>query len=54
MQKQIIDKDNVPVLISLDLDRNGNIFELDVWKANFSEISIDIFEKAITAVDCSS
>ncbi|MGG5904831.1 DUF6984 family protein [Sphingobacterium daejeonense] len=44
LQKQVMDIDNVPVLISLDLDRNGNLYELDVWKADFSDISINILE----------
>lgn len=28
--RQVMDNDRVPVLISLDLDRNGNLYELDV------------------------
>jgi|SRR5690606_10439097 len=51
LQKQVMDNDSVPVLISLDLDRNGNLYELDVWKADFSEISVDILDAKVVAVN---
>ncbi|MGJ1323040.1 DUF6984 family protein [Sphingobacterium faecium] len=47
IQKQILDNDNVPILISLDLDTKGNLFELDVWKADFSEITINLLDISI-------
>jgi hypothetical protein len=30
------DSDGVDVLISLNLDKEGNLYELDVWKTDFS------------------
>ncbi|HVX57764.1 MAG TPA: hypothetical protein VHA37_08605 [Candidatus Saccharimonadales bacterium] len=40
---RILDKDGVPVVVSLNLDSMGNPFELDVWKVDFSPvIGLDI------------
>ncbi len=30
------DSDGVPVLVSLNVDRDGDLFELDSWKVDFS------------------
>ena len=30
------DRDNIDVIASLNLDNNGMLFELDVWKTNFT------------------
>ena len=51
LQKQVMDIDSVPVLISLDLDGKGNLYELDVWKADFSEISLNILDAKVVAVN---
>ena len=32
------DKDGVPVFVSLGIDLKGELFELDVWKADFSAV----------------
>lgn len=32
------DEDGVPVVVALYLDRDGNIFELDSWKVDFSPL----------------
>jgi hypothetical protein len=32
------DSDGVDVIVSLNLDKEGNLFELDVWKVNFTEL----------------
>lgn len=43
---QFKDTDGVTVIASLYLDREGNVYELDVWKTDFSplnEISTDFF-----------
>ncbi len=32
------DIDGVPVLVSLNTDQNGDLFELDVWKTDFSKL----------------
>lgn len=29
------DKDNVPVIASLFVDKQGKLYELDIWKMNF-------------------
>lgn len=33
---QFNDLDGIPVLATLNLDEEGNLFELDVWKVDFS------------------
>jgi hypothetical protein len=35
---QFNDEDNVPVLASLNLDKDGALFELDLFKADFSPL----------------
>lgn len=35
---ELQDADETPVLISLNLDSKGNLFELDVWKVDFSPV----------------
>ncbi|HWD86491.1 MAG TPA: hypothetical protein VG367_00090 [Mucilaginibacter sp.] len=37
-QIQLPDNDGIPLLISVDLDKDGDIFELDVWKCDFSKL----------------
>ena len=35
---QFIDIDGVPVIASLNVDNEGNLFELDIWKTNFEQL----------------
>lgn len=35
---QFKDKDNVDVIASLNIDNFGNLFELDMWKTDFSPL----------------
>lgn len=35
---QYLDEDDVPVIISLFVDKEDNLFEIDFWKADYSEI----------------
>jgi hypothetical protein len=37
-QWQFTDEDGVEVLASLNLDTNGELFELDVWKTDFNPL----------------
>jgi len=37
-QIQLRDTDGVPLLISVDLDEDGDIFELDIFKGDFSSL----------------
>jgi hypothetical protein len=32
------DSDNVEVLITLTIDQDGRLFELDIWKVNFDKL----------------
>lgn len=35
---EFIDADGVTVLVTLNLDSQGNFFELDIWKTDFSPV----------------
>ena len=35
---QFTDKDGVEVIASLNLDVNGNLYELDIWKTNYEKL----------------
>jgi hypothetical protein len=35
---QFIDVDGVTVIVSLNIDNTGNLFELDIWKTDFSKL----------------
>ena len=35
---QFADLDEVEVIASLNLDNNGNLFELDIWKTDFGRL----------------
>lgn len=37
-QMEFLDSDGVPVIATLTLDNFGQLFELDMWKADFSAI----------------
>jgi hypothetical protein len=32
------DSDEIDVIASLNVDKEGNLFELDIWKVNFTEL----------------
>jgi len=36
---QFLDKDGIDVIASLNVDEEGYLFELDIWKADFSELN---------------
>ena len=38
-KNEFIDKDGILVQISLNIDNNDNLYELDFWKVNFSPIN---------------
>ena len=31
-----IDEDNIPISVSLNIDTHGNLYELDIWKVDFT------------------
>ena len=35
---ELLDQDQVPVMVYLDVDREGDFFELNIWKVDFSPI----------------
>lgn len=37
-EKEFVDQDGVPVIATLNLDSDGELYELDVWKVDFSPL----------------
>jgi len=37
-EAESVDSDNIPLKISINLDEEGHLFELDIWKVNFSPL----------------
>jgi hypothetical protein len=37
-EKQFSDVDGLPILVSLNVDEDRQLFELDIWKADFSAV----------------
>ena len=37
-EAQGVDSDNVPLEISINADKEGHLFELDIWKVNFAPL----------------
>lgn len=35
---QFDDDDGVPILTSLNIDQDGKLFELDIWKVDYSPV----------------
>ena len=35
---EFIDKDGVKVIVSLNIDNEGILYELDIWKTNFNKL----------------
>jgi hypothetical protein len=35
---QFTDLDGIEVIVSLNVDSDGNLFELDIWKTNFEKL----------------
>ncbi|WP_062053187.1 DUF6984 family protein [Aquimarina longa] len=38
IEKQFYDTDNVPISVCLNIDTDGNLFELDIWRVDFNPI----------------
>ncbi|MCL1960307.1 MAG: hypothetical protein FWG56_00665 [Desulfovibrionaceae bacterium] len=38
IEKEFVDSDGVPVMVTVNLDDRGNLFELDIWKVDFSPL----------------
>ncbi|HET6993567.1 MAG TPA: hypothetical protein VFI06_01235 [Chitinophagaceae bacterium] len=39
-EKEFLDTDRVPILIALNVDQDGDLFELDIWKVDFSPVKL--------------
>ena len=35
---QFFDRDGIPVIVSLNVDEDGKLFELDIWKSNYERL----------------
>lgn len=38
-EAEFLDKDKIPVYVQLNLDNHSQLFELDIWKADYSPVS---------------
>jgi len=38
-EHKFLDNDNVPVIASLYLDTQGHIYEIDIWKTDYSKLN---------------
>lgn len=38
IQVQYVDSDQIPVVITLTIDKNGKLLDLDFWKEDFSKL----------------
>jgi hypothetical protein len=38
LEKQFFDVDNMPISVSVNIDTDGNLFELDIWRVDFNPI----------------
>jgi len=34
-EREFLDEDNVPISVTINVDQDGDLFELDIWKVNF-------------------
>ena len=49
-QAEYQDEDGVPILISVYLDQDGDLFELDVWKVNYARVENIILDRFVAEV----
>ena len=38
VEREFVDDDGVPIMVAIDLDDYGDLFELDIWKVDFSSL----------------
>jgi hypothetical protein len=38
VEREFIDADGVPVIVAINLDNYGELYELDIWKVDFSPL----------------
>ncbi len=38
IEKEFIDSDGVPIMVAINLEEHGDLYELDVWKVDFSPL----------------
>lgn len=37
-ESQFLDEDGVPILVSINIDEAGRLYEFDIWKVDFSKV----------------
>ncbi|QES88569.1 DUF6984 family protein [Rhizosphaericola mali] len=35
---EFTDKDNIPILVTINIDQFGDLYEVDIWKVDFSQV----------------
>jgi hypothetical protein len=38
VEKEFIDSDGIPIMVAINLDEHGDLYELDIWKVDFSPL----------------
>lgn len=38
LEKEFVDTDGVPIMVAINLDEQGLLYELDIWKVDFSSL----------------
>lgn len=38
IEKEFFDIDGIPIMVAINLDEEGELFELDIWKVDFSQV----------------
>ncbi|VVE84027.1 DUF6984 family protein [Pandoraea sputorum] len=38
VEKEFIDSDGIPIMVAVNLDQHGDLYELDIWKVDFSPL----------------
>jgi hypothetical protein len=38
VEREFVDSDGISVMVSVNLDEHGNLYELDMWKVDFSSL----------------
>lgn len=38
VEQEFLDSDGIPVMVAINLDEHGELYELDIWKVDFSPL----------------
>lgn len=38
VEREFVDSDGIPIMVAINLDEHGDLYELDMWKVDFSPL----------------